>query len=101
MPSTFELTDRNGNGEIDKAEYRTRMLMIFEALDADADGVITFSEVPDNRKEAFPVADTDGKTGVDLHEYLAYTTLLFGDTDTDGNGVLTAGEVRTADEGAQ
>ena len=99
-PSAFEQTDQNGDGEVEKQEYRVRMMVIFEILDADEDGLIELSEVPDRHKQVFPEADTDGKPGVDLDEHLAFTRSLFDRADTNKDGVLTPGEVQGANERA-
>ena len=99
-PSAFDLTDQNGDGEVDKEEYRVRMLVVFEILDADEDGLIELPEVPDGHKQSFPVADTDGKPGVNLDEHLAFARSLFERADTDKDGVLTPGEVQSANERA-
>ena len=99
-PSAFELTDQNGDGEVNKKEYRVRMMVVFEILDADEDGLIEIPEVPDGHKQSFPVADTDGKPGVDLGEHLAFARSLFERADMDKDGVLTPGEVQSANERA-
>ncbi len=76
------------------------MMVIFEILDADEDGLIELSEVPDRHKQAFPEADTDGKPGVNLDEHLAFTRSLFDRADTNKDGVLTPAEVQRANERA-
>ncbi len=99
-PSAFDLTDQNGDGEVDKEEYRVRMLVVFEILDADEDGLIELPEVPDGHKQSFAVADTDRKPGVNLDEHLAFARSLFERADMDKDGVLTPGEVQSANERA-
>jgi Ca2+-binding EF-hand superfamily protein len=97
-PLAFDLADANKNGQIDRGEFRARMLEVFKALDTNGNGTIELVETPRNRKHVFPVADADNSQAVDQNEYLAYILPRFDDADENQDDLLTRDEVEAETE---
>ncbi len=91
----FAVTDRDGNGEIDAAEFRIRSIETFFLLDRDGDGHIVITEITEITgvvRSAYAAADADGDGRLDQVEFLAYEVKRFRLADRDGSKTLNRGE---------
>jgi Ca2+-binding EF-hand superfamily protein len=96
----FAVTDRDGNGEIDAAEFRIRSIETFFLLDRDGDGHIVITEITEITgvvRSAYAAADADGDGRLDQVEFLAYEVKRFRLADRDGSKTLNRGEVDAED----
>lgn len=100
------LAERGGMGMGGPGEGRGAMLMeMFDTIDADKDGKITYAEMEAHRKAEFDAADTnkDGALSADelsaralarFQEKLAERTqAMLDNMDNDGNGSLSQDEM--------
>jgi Ca2+-binding EF-hand superfamily protein len=89
--ATFLANDTTHNGAIDPNEWRTASRALFEITDKNHDGVIERAEVGDNAliREAFPdfAQGHDGK--LTKQEFLDLRETIFHAADIDGNGYIT------------
>ena len=97
VTASFALADADANGVVDVEEYRDRIIVIFVALDTNNDGYLIESEVPDARKDVFPVADADSDGELGLREYLVFLMPRYWKADYDGDNVLSLPEVIASD----
>jgi hypothetical protein len=88
----LETADRNGDGEIDRREFNERMVDVFFRLDADKNGVLAPSEVPDVAPESFEGADRNGDGVLQDEEFMDARAIDFDRADDDDDGTLDAGE---------
>ncbi len=89
----FAVTDRDGNGEIDAAEFRIRSIETFFLLDRDGDGYIVITEITGVVRSAYAAADANGDGRLDQVEFLAFEVKRFRLADRDGSKMLNRGEV--------
>ena len=100
------LADKGGMGRGGPGEGRAAMLIeMFDSVDADKDGKITYAELEAHRKAEFDAADTnkDGALSADelsaralarFQEKLAERTqAMLDNMDNDGNGSLSPDEM--------
>jgi Ca2+-binding EF-hand superfamily protein len=93
----FERADLDNDGNVDIEEFRGRKIEVFILLDANGDGLIVLSEVPEKHKDKFPKVDKDKDERVDLREYLVYVMPAFWlEHDMNKDNVLTLDEVEAA-----
>jgi len=103
---TAALAERGGMGMGGKGDGRGEMLMeMFDTVDADKDGKITFAELEANRKAEFTAADTNGDGALSADELSARalarfqeklaerTKTMLDNMDNDGNGSLSEDEL--------
>jgi Ca2+-binding EF-hand superfamily protein len=106
LMGTAALAERGGMGMGGPGEGRGAMLMeMFEAIDADKDGKVTYAEMEAHRKAEFDAADAnkDGALSADelsaralarFQEKLAERTqAMLDNMDNDGSGSLSADEM--------
>ncbi len=91
----FAVTDRDGNGKIDAAEFRIRAIETFFLLDGDGDGYIVITEITGVVRSAYATADANGDGRLDQVEFLAFKVKRFGLADRDGSKTLNRGELDT------
>jgi len=88
------ITDKNGDGEIDHAEFYQRMVDVFYFADKDKDGLANRGEMNVWDEEAlFDRADKDGDGKISLKEFEAARFEDFERADTDHSGTLSVEEV--------
>ena len=88
--------DTDKDGTVDLAEAKKAGSDIFDKLDADHDGTLTFKELHGrmSRKE-FAAADTDKDGTLTKEEYLAVVEQRFKAADKDHDGTLDNWEFQT------
>jgi Ca2+-binding EF-hand superfamily protein len=91
--SAVQETDTNKDGQIDRAEFQTRLLYEFSSRDLDKDGFLTRSELPHVTAEAIRAADGDSDGKLSAIEYMNQRLKEFDAADRDRNGVVTQAEM--------
>ncbi|MBK8173895.1 MAG: EF-hand domain-containing protein [Rhodospirillales bacterium] len=95
-PSSFEMTDHNADGSIDRNEYALRMVDVFFLDDRNKDGVLEIEELQAIEvvdPKAFAAADSNGDGVLSLEEFVTYRARDFDQADADHNGSLSSDEV--------
>ena len=95
--ATVALSDKNGDGRIDREEYHQRMTEVFFFIDADKDGNLTLSEISSATEadpKRFKACDRDGDQTLSLHEFLFALHNDFDTLDRDKDGTLDMEELR-------
>ncbi|MCG8542571.1 MAG: EF-hand domain-containing protein [Alphaproteobacteria bacterium] len=92
----FTVTDRNGDGRIDRGEFHDRMTELFFFADRDRNQRLTPNELPGVAADALAAADRNGDGGLDLVEFTGARALDFDAADTDRDGQLSREEVEAA-----
>lgn len=95
-PESFDQTDLDHNGRIDRAEYQRRMVEVFYFADTNKDGFVTVAELEAIEKvdpKAFKKADRNGDGKLTVDEFVTYRMIQFDEADTNKDGVLTREEV--------
>lgn len=81
--------DTNGDGSVTESEFRAAMQKAHAALDADADGVVTWTEAEGKlAREHFEALDANADNKVTREEMDAQAQTDFVGADRDGNGAL-------------
>ena len=88
--------DTDKDGTVDLAEAKKAGIDMFDKLDADHDGTLTFKELHGrmSRKE-FAAADPDKDGTLTKEEYLAVVEQRFKAADKDHDGTLSNWEFQT------
>lgn len=89
--------DTDGDGTVDLAEAKKAAGDLFDKLDTDKDGTLSFKELHGrlSRKE-FTAADTDTDQSLTREEYLAVVELRFKAADRDHDGTISSWEFQTS-----
>jgi len=85
----FKILDLNGDGQIDRAEWRDRRMMLFFIADENRDHALSRAEIPALSEEAFVAADKDGNRKLSGYEFNQAEFTQFEAADTNGDGVIT------------
>lgn len=92
------LTDHDEDGRISRTEYRTAVIAIANAADANKDGFITLDEFAYTPAD-LALFDNNGDgivTSVGLQEFIDGMDVAFDTMDTDMDNHLSAGELTAA-----
>ena len=89
----FTVTDRNGDGRIDRGEFHDRMTELFFFADRDRNQRLTPAELPSVAADAFADADRNDDGRLDLVEFTGARALDFDAADADRDGQLSRDEV--------
>ena len=92
-PLSVEATDTNKDGNIDKAEFNTRLETLFDDRDINADGQISADEMPNINLDAFYKADQDSNRTLSEREYRLLREMDFRRLDVDDDEVLFPHEI--------
>lgn len=94
-----QLTDRNGDGRIDRSEFRGRMRDVFFLMDVDRDGRLTAGEAREHGidRPGLAAADRSGDGALQLEEFVDARMAAFRNADADGNGALSEDEIEAFD----
>jgi len=100
--------DADKDGKVSLSEYETGRQMMFQRLDADGNGSLTFAELDAfaqkmgddpraqmmlKRIDALKAADANGDQAISADEYKAAVDAEFKNLDKNGDGVLTEDEL--------
>jgi EF-hand domain pair/EF hand len=92
--AAFAITDKNGDGQIDHAEFQQRVVDVFYFADKDKDGLAKRGEMGVWDEQAlFDRADKDGDGQISVKEFVAARFEDFEQADTDHSGTLSVEEV--------
>jgi hypothetical protein len=91
--AAFQITDRNHDGRIDRAEFQRRMADIFYLRDTDKDGFLTMAELEGVTPRVFKAADRDGDGKLSFYEYINSRFQDFRTADRNNDGILSPEEV--------
>ena len=92
-PATpFDVTDRNHDGAIDRAEFHDRQVEIFYFLDGNKDGFLVVDEIRDVPPSRFKECDADGDGKLSMPEYLNARSKDYDAADKNTDGRLTTQE---------
>jgi len=87
-------TDQNHDGEIDREEFKQRIIHIFYFADVDRDGFVTIGQLTVfDEALLFETADLDSDSRISLSEFLVVRFENFGEADADGSDTLSVEEV--------
>ena len=95
--ATMKMSDKNGDGHLDREEYHQRMTEVFFFLDTNKDGSLSLAEIragADVDPERFNAADRDGNHVLSLYEYLYALHNDFDAADKNKDGTLDMEELR-------
>lgn len=88
----FSVLDANGDGRIDAAEWRERVMALFYLLDDNRDLYLARAEVPRVADDRFREADADGDGRVSAFEFNQAPFTQFEVADKDGDQTVTPDE---------
>ncbi len=88
----FRVLDINGDGRIDRTEYREQSMVTFFARDRNRDGVLDRNELPFVSEKIFTEADADGDGHISGYEWNQTDIGSFEAIDADGDGYITLEE---------
>ena len=88
------VTDQNHDGEIDREEFKQRIIHIFYFADVDRDGFVTIGQLTVfDEALLFEAADLDSDSRISLSEFLVVRFENFREADADGSDTLSVEEV--------
>ncbi|MDH3602923.1 MAG: EF-hand domain-containing protein [Candidatus Tectomicrobia bacterium] len=93
-PSAYDLSDKNGDGRIDREEYHRRMTDVFFMTDTDKDSHLTMHELSDVSETGFKAADRNHDGKLSLSEYINARFKTFYAADHDQDGMLSREEAK-------
>ena len=87
-------TDQNHDGEIDREDFKQRIIHIFYFADVDRDGFVTIGQLTVfDEALLFETADLDSDSRISLSEFLVVRFENFREADADGSDTLSVEEV--------
>ncbi len=117
ISTVFRLLDRNGDGFVDRGEFRRVRAARFDRMDANRDGKVTVTEFRERRagdrrrlaalatspkrdpemleaaaEQAYRELDRDGDGAVTRAEFMEAGEARFAQTDRDGDGRISRDE---------
>ena len=87
-PVDFEDIDRNGDGHVDREEFRHCMIEVFYGMDDNRDGILSINEWGDMDEERARHADKNKNGELHLEEFLLETYYDFETADENDDGRL-------------
>ena len=89
----FKAVDRNGDGRLDREEYRQAITDGFYFRDRARRGYLTADQLPEAPPDAFKAASVDGDDRLSLQEEVNALLKDFEAADVNNDGALTYGEL--------
>jgi Ca2+-binding EF-hand superfamily protein len=97
--AAVEAADRDNDGTVDLNEARQAASAVFDKLDTDKDGTLSFEELGGRlSKGDFTAGDPDNDGTLTKDEYLSIVEKLFKEADKDKEGTLDCRELSGAIE---
>ena len=98
MKDRFDRLDQDGNGRVDRDEFKAGGKVLFGRMDRDGDGVVTLAELEDHEHadrmaKRFERLDADGDGKVTTTEFAEAGAKLFKRLDENEDGYLSKGEL--------
>jgi Ca2+-binding EF-hand superfamily protein len=98
MKDRFGRLDQDGNGRVDRDEFKAGGKFLFGKMDVDGDGVITMAELEDHERreriaKRFEHMDADADGQVTTGEFAKAGAKLFERLDENEDGYLSKGEL--------
>ena len=97
--TVFRFQDRNGDGFVDRGEFRRARAARFDRMDANRDGKVTVTEFSQQRagdRRRLAVLTTSPKSAPEMLE--AAAEQAYRELDRDGDGAVTRAEFMEAGE---
>jgi hypothetical protein len=91
-PTGKQRHDFDGNGYVDREEFRNFFARVFHSMDADDDRLLRSSELAALPPDAVKQADADADGALDVAEYVGFAFVWFDACDANRDGVLGADE---------
>ena len=89
----FKAADKNGDGRLDREEFRQAVIEGFYFRDKERKGYLTADQLPEARREAFKAANVKGDGRLTLQEEVNAMMKDFDAADVDKDGKLTYEEL--------
>ena len=89
----FALVDSNGDGRVDRTEFRVRKMYVFSQKDVNNDIKLSPNEIGALNADAFAAADSDGDGKLSGLEFNQADFTRFETLDDNGDGHITYGEL--------
>ena len=93
LRAQFKAVDRNGDGRLDREEYRQAITDGFYFRDRARRGYLTADQLPEAPPDAFKAASVDGDDRLSLQEEVNALLKDFEAADVNNDGALTYGEL--------
>lgn len=98
MKDRFDRLDQDGNGRVDRDEFKAGGKFLFGKMDVNGDGVITLAELEEHERaeriaKRFEHMDGDGDGKVTTNEFAQAGAKLFQRLDENEDGYLSKGEL--------
>ncbi len=90
---SFAIADADGDGKVTQAEYRLRIMFVFDSKDVDRNRALSENEIPILNRSVFVAADTDGNGKLSAFEFNQADFAKFENFDENQDGVITFDEL--------
>jgi hypothetical protein len=87
-PTGKQRHDFDGDGTVDREEFRNFFARVFHATDADDDRLLTNSELAALPADSVKHADANGDGALDVAEYVGFAFVWFDRCDANADGAL-------------
>jgi hypothetical protein len=87
-PEGRQRLDFDGDGHIDREEFRNFFARVFHSIDGDDDRVLRGAELAELRPDVVLRADRDGSGTLDAGEYVGLALAWFVECDANADDVL-------------
>src|SRR5262249_45540663 len=97
----FKAADKNGDGRLDREEFREAVIEGFYFRDKEQKGYLTADQLPEASREAFKAANVTGNGRLSLQEEVNALLKDFEAADVDKDGTLTYKELEAYVKGSR
>jgi Ca2+-binding EF-hand superfamily protein len=89
LPTWFKAADKNGDGRLDREEFRQAAIEGFYFRDKEHKGYLTADQLPEASRDAFRAANVKGDGRLSLQEEVNALLKDFDAADVNKDGALT------------
>ena len=93
LPAWFKAADKNGDGRLDRDEFRQAVIEGFYFRDKERKGYLTADQLPEASPDAFNAANVKHDGRLSLQEEVDALLKDFEAADVDKDGTLTYAEL--------